>query len=121
MLTKVEDKVMLTEKAYEFGKWLVEVFLPALSAAYFGLASTWGLPAAEKVVGTLAVIATFLGVCLRISSKQYDASGAAFDGVVNVLEGEDGVKVFSLEIDEDPEEIEGMDSIRFKVAKPEAT
>lgn len=115
MLTRTNNKVMLTDVAYSVGKKLVQVVLPATGALYFGLASIWGLPAAEQVVGTLAVITTFLGMCLGLSSRQYDASGAGFDGKVVITQPEGGRKMFSLEVDGDPEEIEKKSSITFKV------
>lgn len=105
------------DRTYDLIKKLVQVILPAFSALYFGLASIWGLPNAEKVVGTIAVVTTFLGVSLGISSAQYAAKDMAYDGKLVITEQDEGPKVFSLEIDGDPEEIEHKKSIAFKVAK----
>lgn len=116
MLTKANQKVMMTDTTYNVSKKLVQVILPAISALYFGLAQIWGLPAAEEVVGTFAVITTFLGVVLGVSTRQYEASGSAYDGQMVVTNPEGGPKVFSLELDGDPEDIASKDSIRFKVA-----
>lgn len=119
MLTNVNGHHFLSNKAYTMGRTLVQVILPAAASLYFGLAAIWGLPAADKVVGTLAVLATFLGVCLGISSRQYDASGATYDGSLVVTTSEEGSKLFSLEVDGDPEEaIATKDSLKFKVDKP---
>lgn len=108
--------MILRNPMYDIIKKVVQVILPAVSSLYFGLASIWGLPAAEQVVGTLAVITTFLGVTLGISSRNYEASGAAYDGNMVVINAPDGVsKTFSLELNGDPEEIAGKDSITFKV------
>ena len=106
---------MLSDRTYNFTKRLVQVILPALSALYFGLASIWGLPAAEQVVGTIAVITTFLGVTLGISSKAYEASGAAYDGNMIVTETASGGKNFMLELESDPAELEDKKAITFKV------
>lgn len=112
MLTKVDDKVMLSDGAYSFGKKLVQIYLPATSAAYFGLAGVWGLPYVAQVIGTIAVLSTFFGVVLGISSKQYDSSDAAFDGTVGLVENNEGTAVkFSL----DPGEVVTKDSIKLKV------
>lgn len=116
-MPNTKNHFMLSETSYNIGKKLVQVVLPAFASLYFGLASIWGLPAAEEVVGTLAVITTFLGVTLGISTRQYEASGAAYDGSMIVTTTEDGPKTFTLEIDEDPEELEKRDSITFKVSK----
>lgn len=107
---------MLSDRTYNFTKRLVQVILPALSSLYFGLAAIWGLPAAEQVVGTLAVVTTFLGVTLGISSREYEASGAAYDGNMLVTETPDGGKNFLLELESDPAELENKKAITFKVS-----
>lgn len=107
--------IMLSDKTYELGKKLVQVVLPAISSAYFGLSSIWGLPSPEKVVGSLAVVTTFLGVMLGISSRNYDASGAAHDGVMNVSQEEDGKLLYSLELNDDVTDLASKDHISFKV------
>jgi hypothetical protein len=117
VLQKVNDHTMLSDNWYSLGKKSVQVYIPAASSLYFGLGSIWGLPAVEQVVGTLAVVATFLGVCLGLSSKQYDASEAAYDGKVVVETNGAGKKLFSLELDGDPAEIEQKSAVSFKVAQ----
>lgn len=108
---------VFSDKTYNALKRVVQVILPAISALYFGLASIWDLYEPDKVVGTLAIITTFLGVCLGISNRTYEAMGGGNVGTVVVSEEEDGVKLFSLELDSAPEDIEGKDSVTFKVAK----
>lgn len=63
---------MLSNKAYDILKWIAQYLLPALGTLYFALASIWGLPYGEQVVGTITAIDTFLGVLLGISSYKYD-------------------------------------------------
>lgn len=115
MLRTENNRKMLTNTTYDVGKQVVQVFLPATSALYFGLASIWGLPAAEEVVGTLAVITTFLGVCLGVSSRQYEVSGAAYDGDMTVVQAGDGHPIYSLQLSDDPANLPDKDSIRFKI------
>lgn len=115
MFTRNNDKLMLSDAFYRFSKKLVQIILPALSSLYFGLDSIWDLPAEDKVVGTLAVLATFLGVSLGISTRQYESSGVGYGGSIVITKPEDGKKNFVLEIDGDPHEIEKHDSITFKV------
>ena len=110
-----QNMFMLSDKTYDFVKRLVQIILPAFSALYFGLAQIWGLPAAEEVVGTIALLTTFLGVVLGISTSTYKSSGAAYDGRVLVTIPEDGPKQFMLELNGDPEELENRESITFKV------
>ena len=63
--------VILDPKTYDPLKKLALVGLPAFSALYFGLGQIWGFPAIEQVVGSVAVIDTFLGSLLGISSSNY--------------------------------------------------
>jgi hypothetical protein len=104
MLQKTNDRIMFTDRTYARGKKLVQVWIPACSTLYFGLGNIWGFPAVEEVVGSFAVLATFLGVCLGISSSQYDASEAAFDGNLVIKTNDEGRKLFSLEVNGDPED-----------------
>lgn len=64
----------ISNKAYDIMKWIAQYFLPALGTLYFALASIWGLPYGEQVVGTVTAIDTFLGVILGISTMQYNKS-----------------------------------------------
>lgn len=62
----------MNNKTYDALKWIAQYFLPALGTLYFTVASIWGLPFGEQIVGTIAAIDTFLGVILGISSAQYN-------------------------------------------------
>jgi len=61
----------LSEKTYDVLKFIAQILLPALGTLYFALASIWGLPYGEQIVGTITAIDTFLGAILGISSKNY--------------------------------------------------
>lgn len=63
---------MLPNKLYNVLKWIALIFIPAISALYFGLAQIWGFPYGEEIVGTLALIDTFLGALLGISTGIYN-------------------------------------------------
>ena len=56
---------------YDLIKWLCGVALPAFGALYFALASIWGFPYAEQIVGTIAAFTAFGDALLGISSIQY--------------------------------------------------
>lgn len=66
----------LTNKAYDVLKWIAMLLLPALGTLYFALASIWGLPYGDQIVGTITAIDTFLGVVLGISNAQYKKDNA---------------------------------------------
>lgn len=61
----------MSNKVYDTLKWIAQILIPALGTLYFALASIWDLPAADKVVGTLTAVDTFIGVLLGISTMKY--------------------------------------------------
>lgn len=108
---------LFSNKTYDVLVKTVQLVLPAAATLYFTLAGIFGLPGAEKVIAASAAVATFLGVLLRLSSKSYAASGAEYNGAINVISDDAGNKVFSLELDGDPSDLEFMDKVSFKVQK----
>jgi hypothetical protein len=112
-----KETTILTHNTYEITRKLVQLWLPALASLYFGLSQIWGLPAGEEVVGTIALVTTFLGVVLGVSGTRYDNSVASRDGQMVVTTDGGGVRNFSLELDGDPERLAEMDSVKFKVRR----
>ena len=104
----------MSNKTYDFVKRLVQVILPALGTLYFSLAGIWDLPNSEKVVGSIVVLTTFLGVALGISSSRYSASDRPYDGNLVVTTTENGKTVYTLELGIDPDEIGSKKQIVFK-------
>lgn len=75
------EVLAMSNRTYDFLRNIALIWLPALGALYFGLAQIWGgLPYPEEVVGTIAVIDTFLGAILGYSRRQYNEAKPAFDG-----------------------------------------
>lgn len=64
--------MILKDKTYDVLKYIALIVLPALGTLYFALASIWGLPYGEQIVGTITAIDTFLGALLQISSNKYN-------------------------------------------------
>lgn len=64
----------MSNKVYDILKWVAQILLPALGTLYFAIASIWGLPYAEQIVGTIVAIDTFLGALLGISTAKYNKS-----------------------------------------------
>ena len=62
----------MSNKVYDVMKWIAMYLLPALGTLYFAIASIWGLPYGEQIVGTITAIDTFLGVILGISTTKYN-------------------------------------------------
>src|SRR5688572_9693723 len=68
--------------AYNTIKWIALIFLPAAGAAYFGLGSLWDFPEVDKVVGSVTVLETFLGLLLRKQAVDYGTAKTVGDVVV---------------------------------------
>ena len=111
---QIKDYFM-SNKVYDFLKFLVQIALPAFGTLYFTLASIWGLPAAEQVVGTIVALSTFFGVVLQLSKKSYNSSEGQYDGSINIQEREDGVKVYSLNLNQDTSVLDSKKNVKFKV------
>jgi hypothetical protein len=61
----------LSNKVYDALKWVAQYFLPAVGTLYFALASIWGLPYGEQIVGTITAVDAFIGGILGLSSISY--------------------------------------------------
>lgn len=62
----------MSNKVYDILKFVAQILLPAIGTLYFALASIWGLPYAEEIVGTITAVDTFLGAVLMINSSKYN-------------------------------------------------
>lgn len=62
----------LDNKTYDLLKWIAMIVLPALGTLYFALASIWGLPYGEQIVGTITAVDAFLGALLGVSTNNYN-------------------------------------------------
>ena len=62
----------LSNKMYDFWKYVAQIFLPATGALYFALSQIWGLPYGEEVIGTITSVDIFLGALLLLSSNTYN-------------------------------------------------
>lgn len=61
----------MSDEVYDLLKKIAQYWLPALGTLYFALASIWGLPYGEQIVGTITAVDAFLGTILGISTKTY--------------------------------------------------
>ena len=62
----------MSNRTYDFLKYIAQIVLPALGTLYFALASIWHLPYGEEIVGTITAVDAFLGAVLMISSANYN-------------------------------------------------
>lgn len=67
----------MSNKVYDVLKFIAQIILPALGTLYFALASIWGLPYGEEIVGTITAVDAFLGALLGISTAKYNKANNA--------------------------------------------
>jgi hypothetical protein len=113
--TSTTVKSFMSNKMYDILHFIAMILLPAGGAAYFALAQLWHLPAGIEVVGTIAIIDTFLGAVLGFSSAQYNA-GSGTVGQMSVDTTDPNAFKLHLELTNTIQEIAGMKSITFTVA-----
>jgi hypothetical protein len=97
----------LDSKLYDRLKPVVLIYLPALAAAYFAIASIWGIPDTQNVIGTISIVTTFLGSVLGLSSKNYAGDG-------HIVMDEAGLKTIKMP-DLTAEDIAAKGKITLKV------
>ncbi len=113
----------LSDKLYNQLKLSATLLLPALAAAYFGLAQIWGLPAGAEVSGTLSVINVFVGVLVRYASAVHNANVTAeakvYDGeaVWEPLESGEGSTLRFTSVNHTS--LMTKDSLTFRLIQPE--
>lgn len=69
----------MSNKTYDRLKLIAQIILPAIGTC-FVIASIWGLPYAEQVVGTVTALDTLLGTMLSISSMKYNKENSDDQG-----------------------------------------
>lgn len=62
----------MSNRLYDILKYVAQIVLPAIGTLYFALASIWGLPYGEQIVGTITALDAFLGALLGISTMKYN-------------------------------------------------
>lgn len=79
-LEVTEPKTMfsMSKNTYDILYWVVQVALPALGTLYFGLDLIWHLPYPNEIVASIALLDTFMGVFLGISTNQYNKAEQEF-------------------------------------------
>ena len=61
----------IPKNIFDIIRW-IQITLMGLSTLYIALGSLWNLPAKEAVAGSLAAIATFLGIYLKADTAAWE-------------------------------------------------
>lgn len=107
---------LLTNKLYDIIHFIAVILLPAIGTLYFALADIFHLPAGEQVVGAITAVDLFLGGLIGVSNASYNSSTSKYAGQIEIAE-QAGKKIYSLVMNDDPELIDQMESVVFKVKK----
>ena len=106
--------MLLSNKMYNYLKWIAQYLLPALGTLYFALASIWGLPYGEQIVGTITALDAFLGVILGLSSASYNKTDTS-DGTLQINTSDPEKDVYRLNLNVDPAELANKAAVTLKV------
>jgi hypothetical protein len=115
---KEETPGFMSDDLYRMLRFIALIALPGVGAAYFSLSGIWGLPEPDKVVGSITVISTFLGLLVRQARVSYENDDKRFDGSVNVTNNGDDTSDVNIQLD--PKAIIDKDEVVVKVNKPSA-
>lgn len=102
---------------YNRMKFVALVVLPALGSAYFALSEIWGLPEGAKVVGTITVLDTLLGVLLGVSTYTYNKSDAKYDAAFVKVQTPSGETTYALAYETEEQRLSALhkDELLVKV------
>lgn len=64
--------MILPDKIYNVLKWILITVVPALNALIVGLGLLYGF-STEVIVGTISLLATFVGALIGVSTKAYNS------------------------------------------------
>ena len=66
-----------SNETYNNLKYICLIVLPALATLYGAVSKIWGLPYGTEIPMTITAFATFMGVCLKVSTDNYNKEGDA--------------------------------------------
>jgi len=112
------DKFMLPAGVYDKLKFTSMVLLPAVATLYVTLGSIWNWSDVKEVIGSITGVSTFLGLILGRSSRNYKNSDSKYFGMINIINGPDGKKVYSLDLNGEPNELDNKKEVTFKMNTP---
>ncbi len=70
----------MSNKVYDWMKWIAQVLLPALGTLYAALGAALGWGNVDVVVSVIMAVDAFLGTLLGISTAQYNKEMSQKEG-----------------------------------------
>lgn len=114
--------MQFSNKAYDIGKFLAMVALPAFASLYLGLGQLWEWPSTEEVVASIVLCNTFLGVILQVDNVRYKNNGERMDGYLapNGSDVDTGMPNMRLVVTTPPDELLSGKVAHLKIGQPPA-
>lgn len=103
----------LSNKAYDRAKYVQMIFLPAIAAAILALNVYWDIPNQDRIVGTIAVVATLMGALLQKSSSDYQGAG----DLVVTTDPVDGEVYLSADLNDHPDAFKNNANVTLNIRK----
>lgn len=114
-----QARPLLTNRSYDLFRDGAQIGFPAFITLYTAVATIWQWAHTTEVVGTLAAFNVFLGVVVKIAARQYESSGAKYDGTVTVIDRpEDDARDIKFSTTTDPYVAASQKEIVYKVENP---
>ena len=63
----------LSDKVYDFLKWVALVAVPAVEAFWLTIGKTWGFPYLTEIGTTIAAVGLLIAALIGVSTKTYNA------------------------------------------------
>lgn len=98
----------MSESQYKIWFPTSQVLLPAIGTLYFLISLQYDLPNEVNVLGGLMVLKL-------ITATYFWSKNRKSDGKIIITQDKRGVKTFSLELYKDPDELENMRRVSFKI------
>lgn len=110
----------ISNKAYDILKFIALVLLPAVASLYLGLGELWEWPETDKVVASIVLVDTFLGVLLQLNTVKYRNDVSRMDGYLaaNGSDPDTGIPNLKLVITTSPEELLSSKTATLKIGQP---
>lgn len=117
---------LLSNRTYDFFKFLSTILLPALGAAYFSLGELLGLPYVTEVVGVLSIVAVLIGTVIKASAPSHQMAKKLTkevqakertQGTIVVSTDEEDRKSLLVEFDGDPYDVDQHQEVTFRVVQ----
>lgn len=106
---------MISNKLYNWLKWLGQIVLPAQGVLLFLVSQTWGLKNATDILGIVMIIDLVLGILLVISQNIYNQH---IETAGELIIKRDGKLLFQLdEAKTDLAKLREKKEVYFKVEK----